>query len=416
VTARARQSSDAPNAEPPVAPPAGRREAGRTGPAPRQERPAGPADSAAPEGPPSPAQGRGAAPGPRAPALHSILLVSDRHLLIVDESQKDAAALAKALAREGYLTRHVADADQALRQVGGKRTPDLVFMACAAAGRAFEALKALKARVEPSFLPVIALFPRVSREMRVTGLRAGADDVLAKPWDVEEVLARVAALLRIKSCQDALEEKRLELERQSVTDPLTGLFNRRYFQYRLHQEVARGQRYGEPVSLLVADLDHFKHVNDRYGHATGDQVLRTTAGLLSAEVRRPDVCTRFGGEEFAVIMPNTGAAGAQVVARRILKALRERASLSAPPIHRRDARPEAIRITASFGLASYPGAGVAGAEELFRRADAAMYRAKAEGRNRVCLAGEHEDAPVRPEEFGDVLHLVPVLPRLAAVQ
>ena len=159
--------------------------------------------------------------------------MSERRLLIIDESRSDAAALGRALAREGYLTRHVPDAGEALRQVGGKRTPDLVFMAFAAAGRAWEALKALKARVEPSFLPVIALFPRASREMRVTGLRAGADDVLAKPWDDEEVLARVAALLRIKSSQDALEEAKSELERQSVTDALTGLFNRRYFQYRL---------------------------------------------------------------------------------------------------------------------------------------------------------------------------------------
>ena len=340
--------------------------------------------------------------------------MSDRRLLIIDESRSDAAVLARALAREGYRTRHVPDAEEALRQVGGKHTPDLVFMAVAA-GRSFEALKALKAAAEPSFLPVIAVFQRVSRETRVSGLRAGADDVVAKPCDDEEVLARVAALLRIKRSQDALAEKKLELERQTVTDPLTGLFNRRYFQYRLQQEVARNQRYGGPVALLVADLDHFKHVNDRYGHAAGDDALRLVGRLIAQEVRSPDVCTRFGGEEFAVIMPNTASSGAGVVAHRILESLRTRASLCAPPIHRPQAKPETVRLTASFGLAAFPAPGVSTADELFARADAALYRAKSQGRNRICVADEQTAVPA-PARLDEVLHLVPAFPRLAAVQ
>jgi len=326
-------------------------------------------------------------------------------VLIVEESRADAAALAKALWREGYVTRRAVDAAQALRHVGGARSPDLVLMAVGPQDAGWsQALRAIKERVHPKFLPVTVLSPLSDVTSRVAALRAGADDVVAKPCPSEELVARVAAMLRIKSSQDALELARIEAERLSITDPLTGLFNRRYFQYRLQQEVERCRRYGDSLSLLTLDLDHFKRVNDRYGHRTGDDALRLTAELLTRELRRLDVCTRWGGEEFTIIMPNTGAAGGLVVARRLLRAVRAKAVLSAAPIDERGGLPEPVQLTASFGLATYPAAGIESAEALVHAADAAMYRAKNEGRNRICTADPERGLPASAE----LLRLVPM--------
>ena len=271
------------------------------------------------------------------------------------------------------------------------RAPDLVVWRSAVDRNWSETLRTLKAWVRPSFLPVVLLAPRTDVDSRVAGLRAGADDVVGRPWQSAEVVARIAALLRIKSGQEVLEQEKLELERQSITDPLTGLLNRRYFQFQMQQEVERCRRYHEPLSLLVIDLDHFKLVNDRYGHRAGDEALRAVAGILSQELRRLDVCTRWGGEEFAVIMPKTDQAGGAVVARRILAALRAKASIMAMPLAKAKARAEVVRITASLGLASYPAAGIGDADALIQSADTAMYRAKNAGRDRVCVAGELDE-------------------------
>ena len=157
----------------------------------------------------------------------------------------------------------------------------------------------------------------------MAGLRIGADDFLAKPFAEAEILARCAAMLRIKLLQDQLRSAQSQLEELSVTDGLTGLYkNRRFFDERLREEFRRAQRYSDPVSLIMMDLDHFKDVNDRYGHPFGDGVLRETAELLTTNVREPDICSRYGGEEFAVILPKTHLQGALAVAERICKALR----------------------------------------------------------------------------------------------
>ena len=334
-------------------------------------------------------------------------------VLIVEESRAEAAVLAKALWREGYVTRRAADPAQALRKVGGARSPDIVLMAVRPTDAGWsDALRAMKERVHPKFLPITVLSSQTDVTSRVAALRAGADDVVAKPCPSAEIVARVEAMLRIKAMQDALELARMEAERLSITDPLTGLFNRRYFQYRLEQELERARRHGDPVSLLVLDLDHFKHVNDRYGHRAGDDALRVTAELLTRGLRRLDICTRWGGEEFAIILPNTSGPGAMVVAQRLLRALRAKACLMAPPISEPDGRPEPVQITASLGLAAFPSPGIESAEALVQAADAAMYRAKNEGRNRICIMDPERGQP----SGADTLRYVPGPLALAAAR
>ena len=193
------------------------------------------------------------------------------------------------------------------------------------------------------------------------------------------------------------------LERQAITDGLTGLYNHRYFYERLNQEIARAQRYGLPLSLLMIDIDDFKHFNDRYGHPTGDLVLAEVGRILGTQIRTGiDIAARYGGEEFTIVLPNTARDGAQVVGTRLARELS--ALPGAPPPHREGAVgvSERIResvaasdlpgvdadtrITVSVGVACFPGAG--GPGELVRNADKALYLAKRLGKNRVEVFGD----------------------------
>ena len=175
------------------------------------------------------------------------------------------------------------------------------------------------------------------------------------------------------------------LRAQSIRDPLTGLFNRRYMEEALAREIERCRRESKPLALAICDLDHFKQVNDRYGHEGGDALLRAFARLLQDCARRRDIVCRFGGEEFVLILPDTDLA----TSLRRLEHLR----LAVRTLRVQQHGLELAPATASFGLAALEP-GVAGGEDLLRAADAALYRAKAAGRNRVMLAGEREtDGP-----------------------
>jgi diguanylate cyclase (GGDEF)-like protein len=187
----------------------------------------------------------------------------------------------------------------------------------------------------------------------------------------------------------ALENARLHhtIQQQATTDDLTGLVNRRRFLEALDGEIVRAEALGTPVSIVLVDLDHFKLVNDRFGHQAGDDVLRQFASRALAHLRDVDVAGRLGGEEFAVVVPETNAAGAAAAAERL------RQSLAALPL---PAGAESALVTASFGVAErVPGEG---GSDLLRRADAALYQAKREGRNRVVIAAPVADGEARSVE------------------
>jgi diguanylate cyclase (GGDEF)-like protein len=171
----------------------------------------------------------------------------------------------------------------------------------------------------------------------------------------------------------AIIDRVSRLQRDALFDAVTKLRNHRYFQVRLREEIGRTKRYGRPTSLLLIDLDNFKRINDQFGHATGDQVLRQVADLLMENSRASDIVCRYGGEELAVILPETAAQEALQVAERLRLALE----------HHQDVR--AGVVTLSAGVAACPDHG-ADADSLIAAADAAMYRAKGEGKNRVAVA------------------------------
>jgi diguanylate cyclase (GGDEF)-like protein len=297
-------------------------------------------------------------------------------VLVVDDSPIAIEKLSAALAQEGYEVVTAQDGREAIRRVRAE-PPDLIILDVVMPDMdGIEVLRVLKARAAEEFIPVMLLSVKSDLESRVSGLRIGADDYLPKPFADEELLARAAALLRIKSLQDTLTKAKRDLERLSVTDGLTGLYNHRFLQERLREEFRRAQRYSDPLSLVMLDLDHFKRVNDLHGHPYGDRVLKQAADKIRKSVREPDICARYGGEEFAVILPKTHLSGALTVGERIWRALGE---------HVYEDKGTEERLTASLGIAFFPAKDVTSAELLLRCADEALYRAKRDGRNTICL-------------------------------
>jgi len=317
------------------------------------------------------------------------LVTETSKILVVDDSRTQLEWLAQVLAREGYVVSRASDGKEAIRRV---RTdpPDLVLLDMILPDMdGLEVLRIVKARPENQFIPVILLSVKADVDSKVTGLRIGADDFLAKPFAEAEILARCAAMLRIKHLQERLHDVQRKLEEQSITDSLTGLKNRRFFDERLHEEFRRAQRYGDYLSLIMIDLDHFKEVNDRFGHPSGDAVLQEASSLIRASIRDPDICARYGGEEFAVILPKTHMSGALAVAERIWRELAAKEYVippNAPSSAAVDAAANrTVRVTASLGIAFYPSKDITTGELLLRFADQALYQAKRAGRNTICL-------------------------------
>jgi two-component system cell cycle response regulator len=188
------------------------------------------------------------------------------------------------------------------------------------------------------------------------------------------IRAAVTAVQRAKRIESTMADNR-RLELLAHTDPLTKVLNRRALNERLAAEMERVRRYDTTVSLLLIDLDHFKLINDTFGHLTGDDVLCEVAMLLQRAVRAVDVVARYGGEEFVVVLPETGQVGSAAFAERLREHIEGHVFIQS--------RRAPIRLTTSIGVACYPAFGVESVEDLFAAADQALYRAKAEGRNRV---------------------------------
>jgi len=233
-------------------------------------------------------------------------------------------------------------------------------------------------------IPIIMLIAMDRIEQKVQGLEAGADDYLAKPYDDIELSARIYAALRTKLLRDELSRKNEELkamlkkvEALSITDPLVGLFNRRRFEEVLDLEFRKAVRYKSPLSCMMMDIDHFKTVNDTYGHSVGDTVLKDIASIIQQSVREVDTVSRWGGEEFIVLTPMTPKADALTPARRILAAVAGKVFAGMG---------DKKKLTISIGIADMSGPGIDSTGKLVQAADEALYKAKKNGRNRVEVA------------------------------
>jgi len=244
--------------------------------------------------------------------------------------------------------------------------------------RGFDGLRLcsqLRSLPEGRNVPILVLVSDGDRRKLTQALEMGVNDYLTRPVDKNELIARVRTQLRKKRYADKLRHNvQLSLE-MAITDQLTGLHNRRYMARHLDNLIAGAHKSGKPIAFLIMDIDHFKAVNDTYGHDSGDEVLRDFAGRISANVRGIDLACRYGGEEFVVVMPDTDMAFAFTVAERLRRSAEE-----TPFAISRE--PHKISVTISIGIAGSEGNSDT-AEALLHRADQALYRAKREGRNRV---------------------------------
>lgn len=306
-------------------------------------------------------------------------------VLVADDDAVIRKLLERVLAKWGYDVAAVDDGQKAWavleaeKQVVGIAVLDLNMPGM----NGLELCRRIRTVSSVGYLYVILLTGQDRQEDIVAGLEAGADDYVTKPFDAEELRVRIQAGRRVVELERALLAANEQLRVQAMTDSLTGLLNHGAVVTRLDEEVSRAARDGTMLTVCMVDVDHFKRVNDTCGHAVGDQVLAEAAHCISRAVREYDVVGRYGGEEFLVVLPGTDLAGGAAIAERFRRAVADVAF---------DTSGGQVRVTVSAGVAVADFSDQeCGAHQLLRRADQALYRAKAEGRDRVAAAA---DVPV----------------------
>ena len=300
---------------------------------------------------------------PRADAGHA-LLIGNGH---------DTRSAAEQLRGARYRVDVINRGETALASIE-QCVPDIVLMEVLLDDtNAFDICRQIKAEPRALHVPVVMLAHGEQSQARASGWEAGADDFLTQPLDSYELLARVRSLIKKKWRYDELYENYDQLLKRSITDPLTGLYNRTYLDEVVRRETAMSRLSGQPFSFLMIDIDHFKRINDTYGHMVGDQVLIEFSELLKQQVRASDLVARYGGEEFAMVLHHTETDDALSVARRICN------NTEATDWHHLGVDET---ITTSIGLASYAPPDMHHTD-LIGLADKALYDAKEKGRNRV---------------------------------
>lgn len=296
------------------------------------------------------------------------------NILLIEHDEIQRQNLERKLDAAGHVVMTAGGGEDGMA-LARERHPDLAIVAVdLGAEDGLRLVSQLRGDERMRHLPILLLLDDYDLPRLAKGLDIGVTDYLIRPVDGNELQARVRTQVRRRRYHDKLCELLDQSVSMAYTDPLTGVYNRRYLQTHLGKRLASARESGKPLSVLMIDIDSFKAFNDRYGHAVGDEVLTAVARALADHVRDIDLVARFGGEEFAVILPDTGAQGALLVAER----LRQTVVDLRVETHGQDE----LQVTVSIGAATAM-AGLDDAEFLVQRADSALYRAKAGGRNLV---------------------------------
>jgi diguanylate cyclase (GGDEF)-like protein len=311
-------------------------------------------------------------------------------ILLVDDEPVNLKLLCHTLQLKGFETTTALSGTEVLQFLAAAALPDIILLDVIMPGiGGYELCRKLKDDPKYCKIPVIFLTGLTDSEDIVKGFNAGAVDYVRKPFNVAELLARVETHMEIKRSRETIERQKAELEerkkeleaanatlyKRSITDSLTGICNRQYILDRLRQEMERSKRYGSVFSLLMLDIDHFKKVNDTYGHVEGDAALIRFSQAIVRSLRTVDILGRYGGEEFLAILPETDLKGAVVAAERIRLAMSETGN----PVS--GVKP----MTVSIGAARYQGED----EKAFiGTVDGLLYKAKQSGRNTVVFRRE----------------------------
>ena len=302
---------------------------------------------------------------------------SGGRVLVVADSDHRTQTICRALETE-HQVRVESRAEEALR-LGSGGEFELAIVSLGSGG--YDGLKLcsrFRSTEQTRHLPILILVEEEAVGDLVKGLELGANDNLVHPIDKNELLARTRTQIRHKRYQDRLRQSFRLSVTMAVTDALTGLYNRRYFDGHLKNLLRRSGLSGKPLSLIMLDIDFFKDVNDRYGHLVGDEVLSEFAVRMTHNVRGIDLAARYGGEEFIVALPDTSLATAREVAERLRRAV-------AGAQFEVSSKTGLLRVTASLGVAMSSGPDDT-VTELIRRADESLYGAKQAGRDRVICA------------------------------
>lgn len=298
-------------------------------------------------------------------------------ILIVDDDPISRTLLERVLDKEGFDVISARDGKEALDIFKNRYLPIVLTDWMMPRMNGLELCRALRSIESPGYVFIIIITAKDSKEDIVKGLEAGADDYISKPFHHAELLARIKTGIRILKLERSLREANEKIRKLSITDPLTGCYNRGYLMDFLPVEIKRSIRYGHPLSVVMCDIDHFKKVNDRYGHQAGDMVLKSFVKIMNKSLREGiDWISRYGGEEFLLVLPETDIEGAIKAAER-LREIVEKTKI--------DIGNKKINITASFGVASFDPNNTKGlsSDFLINQADKMLYQAKQEGRNRV---------------------------------
>ncbi|MBW2154946.1 MAG: diguanylate cyclase [Deltaproteobacteria bacterium] len=303
-------------------------------------------------------------------------------ILLVDDCEKEIRLIKGYLQAEAYQIKQASTGEETLSRLL-RENIDLVLLDILLPGMdGFEVVRRIREMEDARNVQILAITCLQDMESKVKGISLGADDYLIKPINKHELKVRVKALIRKKAYLDTLRDDYETAVYSAITDKLTGLYNRAYFEHFLKLEIKRADRQKGQVALIMLDIDNFKQCNDTFGHLAGDEILKTLGRLIRENIREIDMAARYGGEEFSIVLPNTDKQGAITVASRICTLVYDHPLMP-------DCVEKNIRLSVSIGLSVYPSEADT-VQRLIQNADRQLYRAKREGKNRVCYVCEPE--------------------------